>query len=450
MTYKSLICLVFILFLNNKDYRYAHRMSCSEILKIQEKLQRLFDILSTTIPAQSIQDHPFDFYKDRLDELHLFLDKIIHISENERERIEKKAEDTKSKILEYSKQLGLVAPQISEFYNLNLYNEFLENEMKRILAIRSRAQSEIVSLVDEISAIKNWLGIKDSAPVIPVDEISLERINYLRMQLAELNISKNEREKMRQYFYDEIQANAKILGEKVEFTFEEKICELERLMSDLKNRIEERRRELKELKDDILRREQTLKVQPREWDDCLDKANIEKMKIYHEHLKSEQNRLFDEIFANTKKELEEINAIFGIKNSEFEKTEKSLDEMRNLINELLPKKDMFCEIRSLINKRKLLLEKMTEFEKIASDPKRLFKSSFQLNSEEKFRNTAYPSLLKIEESLMDLLHLYESTFGVFEYEGLQYKDSLKLEIENRIINRTIFISRCDSPFRKKK
>lgn len=93
---------------------------------------------------------------------------------------------------------------------------------------------------------------------------------------------------------------------------------------------------------------------------------------------------------------------------------------------------------------------MTEFEKIASDPKRLFRSSFQLNTEEKLGNTAYPSLLKLEEKLFELIEAYEESFGRFCLSGQDYKILLRAEIDNRIINRTVFISRCDSPYRKKR
>jgi hypothetical protein len=50
---------------------------------------------------------------------------------------------------------------------------------------------------------------------------------------------------------------------------------------------------------------------------------------------------------------------------------------------------------------------MMDFEKSASDPRRLFRSSFQLLEEEKFRKTCYPTLLKMEERLSKLLNDWE-------------------------------------------
>jgi hypothetical protein len=54
---------------------------------------------------------------------------------------------------------------------------------------------------------------------------------------------------------------------------------------------------------------------------------------------------------------------------------------------------------------------MIEFEKHASDPRRLFGSSVQLNAEEKWRKTAYPTLLRIEERLILRIRQYEE--GMF-------------------------------------
>jgi hypothetical protein len=50
---------------------------------------------------------------------------------------------------------------------------------------------------------------------------------------------------------------------------------------------------------------------------------------------------------------------------------------------------------------------MKEFEVTASDPARLFRPSFQLIEEEKFRKTACPNLLSLEASLKKKILEYE-------------------------------------------
>lgn len=50
---------------------------------------------------------------------------------------------------------------------------------------------------------------------------------------------------------------------------------------------------------------------------------------------------------------------------------------------------------------------MIAFEQTARDPKRLFQSSFQLVEEEKFRRRAYPTLLKLESTLLNAIIKFE-------------------------------------------
>ena len=50
---------------------------------------------------------------------------------------------------------------------------------------------------------------------------------------------------------------------------------------------------------------------------------------------------------------------------------------------------------------------MIDFEKSASDPRRLFRSSFQLVEEEKFRKTCFPTLMKLEQKLEKAIVAWE-------------------------------------------
>ncbi|EQB60427.1 hypothetical protein NAPIS_ORF02031 [Vairimorpha apis BRL 01] len=113
------------------------------------------------------------------------------------------------------------------------------------------------------------------------------------------------------------------------------------------------------------------------------------------------------------------------------------------------KESFYVKITDLINKRSNLIQMMNEFEIIASDPKRLFKSSFQLNKEEKFRKNAVPNLIRIENEIISKINEYKLQFGDFIYKGEKYEDILKRENSNRIMNKTVFINKFDSPYKKR-
>ena len=50
---------------------------------------------------------------------------------------------------------------------------------------------------------------------------------------------------------------------------------------------------------------------------------------------------------------------------------------------------------------------MIQFEKSASDPRRLFQSSFRLLEEDKWRKSCWPNLVKIEDQLINACIAYE-------------------------------------------
>lgn len=56
-------------------------------------------------------------------------------------------------------------------------------------------------------------------------------------------------------------------------------------------------------------------------------------------------------------------------------------------------------------------QKMIDFEKTASDPKRLFQASFQLLEEEKWRNNCLPRLLYLDRQLIKALNEFEKLAG---------------------------------------
>lgn len=101
-------------------------------------------------------------------------------------------------------------------------------------------------------------------------------------------------------------------------------------------------------------------------------------------------------------------------------TADGLQHLSRQLAALQPKLEQSLQIISSITSRYALIAKMREFEKSASDPARLFRSSFQLLQEEKFRKTALPSLLNLETQLKSLLAEYKLKF---EEEFIYYDEN---------------------------
>ncbi|KAJ3299038.1 hypothetical protein HK104_010053 [Borealophlyctis nickersoniae] len=98
-----------------------------------------------------------------------------------------------------------------------------------------------------------------------------------------------------------------------------------------------------------------------------------------------------------------------------------------LIAEIAKLKARFERYKTLyrqIEDRNALIQKMRDFEISASDPARLFRSSFQLIEEEKFRKTCFPTLMRQEEALRRGIAGYEMETGLPFY----YKKERFLEV----------------------
>lgn len=102
--------------------------------------------------------------------------------------------------------------------------------------------------------------------------------------------------------------------------------------------------------------------------------------------------------------------------------------------------DARLDIVPKIQKRQALVERMRAFELTAKDPNRLFGPSFRLMEEDRFRKTAYPSLLRIESQLEADLQNFKARFPEDElwWQGRPFADLLAEERENRYINESIF------------
>ncbi|KAJ3241610.1 hypothetical protein HDU77_010959 [Chytriomyces hyalinus] len=98
-------------------------------------------------------------------------------------------------------------------------------------------------------------------------------------------------------------------------------------------------------------------------------------------------------------------------------------------------------IYALIESRRALLTRMTEFEhKTANDPTRLFRSSFQLNEEERFRKTCVPTLLKLEARLRKEIEDFErDQERWFMFRGVRHLSALDQDIADRFVNEAIFM-----------
>lgn len=334
---------------------------------------------------------------------------------------------------------------------------FLINEEKRLYIKITELYYKAKRIYDNIIVMKNY--IKDDIVLeIDFEIIDIELYNKLKEIHFEYKAKVLEIEKQRNDYYNKIILFYKEL-EIEEFDSIDKQIINDYTSVDIINLVdkynelceEKQKREtyIKSLISDI----QTLQTMLKDFyiTDCvlemnctatnikdLETMKIDLQKMYQDH--------FDNIFTDKHSQLTDLCSVFNIEMTDFSKTPESLEIMNLIIEELNNKKESYLNILDFKKKHKELKDKMIEFEKNASDPKRLFKSSFQLMSEEKFRKNAYPSLLNLENKIMEIIDEYENRFGVCEFGGKNMRNELVNEIENRIINRNVFImNRHETP-----
>lgn len=120
---------------------------------------------------------------------------------------------------------------------------------------------------------------------------------------------------------------------------------------------------------------------------------------------------------------------------------QALQRMSKHLSVLKPLAERASKIHVLINDRTSLIQRMKDFEVTASDPARLFRSSFQLNQEEKFRKTALPTLLGIEKRLHEECSRFETEAGrpfTLHDCATPFVDTLQADISSRYVNETVF------------
>lgn len=418
---------------------------------IKQKLEELYDILIDIVPLKDLKEDPFEETGVYYTEIIETITSLLLRAASERERIEKENDEIRNKIELYTAQLQLENVNFPKPKNIGLEKELLRNEFQRICVYRERLKSKIKIIFDEMQRLEADLYGASAAPKdISCEEVSFENLKNLESRKEDLKEKVKELESKRQQFYDDIELYGSKIGKSVSFTFQERICDLRKILESLMTEYEMKKDQYEKLACEIKKKERVLNIERRTFVYDLSESTLSEMQEYDEWLKSEQSRLFDEIFDRIRGEIIELSNAVGKVALEYPRSEDGLVKMKEEVEKLYPVREMYREIVDIIKKRTELIEKMMQFEKVASDPKRLFKSSFQLNTEEKFRNSAYPSLLKMEEAIFQMIDAFEMNYGPFFYEGLEFRKALKGEIENRIINRTVFISRCDSPYRKKR
>ncbi|KAM0687178.1 hypothetical protein COBT_001586 [Conglomerata obtusa] len=348
--------------------------------------------------------------------------------------------------------------------NLNLEHEILKEQEERINFKINALKAKIISKIKQIITLIEWIGLdylnemnKDQKSIIMHlnEEIKTENINItflkdlIKINLI-LNKIKDDKEKERIKYYKFIISGYEQLQEEtineidkqiINNFYDVKIDLLYKKYIEIKTEIENRKNKVIFLLNEIEKLEINLEghIVTENYEKDISMKNVKYLEEKRLFLQKEEEKHFEIIFNETLNELSEICKVFEMEMVNFDKTKGNLEIMKKIINELKNKKDLFLEIWELIDKRENIKNKMIEFEINASDPKRLFRSSFQLINEERFRKNAVPNLLKIEEKLVEKIKEYEKQFEVFLVKGENFRENIENEIKNRIINKSVFI-----------
>jgi len=179
---------------------------------------------------------------------------------------------------------------------------------------------------------------------------------------------------------------------------------------------------------------------------ALQKQVEEMEKIYKTQIREIMDASCRKIREYTKK----IEAITGVQKKEVlypeieglshSEQERCLSEAEHAAAALGQEHAILENIEAFIRERKELLEKMSMFEEQASDPGRLFRSSFQLISEEKFRKMAVPTLFRVEKEIFALSEQHRDAFGREPLiKARAAVQEIQEEISHRIINSNVFM-----------
>ena len=181
--------------------------------------------------------------------------------------------------------------------------------------------------------------------------------------------------------------------------------------------------------------------------DCIITENVYELQETLKKLEKENEENFKKTFNKSLIEYNELLTLFNeepmmnllsLNSIELKFNEQNfstLKEIREKINTMTPRKTLFLSILEKIEAREVLCQKIVEFEKRSSDPKRLKGSSLILFKEEAFRKKTIPKLFNLEAELIDALVEYEGLFGPYLHMGRAYRERLKKEINGRVIKK---------------
>uniref|UniRef100_A0A1D1Z0E6 Protein regulator of cytokinesis 1 n=1 Tax=Anthurium amnicola TaxID=1678845 RepID=A0A1D1Z0E6_9ARAE len=246
------------------------------------------------------------------------------------------------------------------------------------------------------------------------------------------------------YYTPQLPEGLKLKPEHLEI-LKNKLTDLEKDYEERKDKMAMMQRSIKNLYDELeIPEEERIKLT-----DSLDQEYLDK-------LEAEFERLREIMRAKIQKAIEEYTLQLGelwdkclvpqYERDEFFSSLRALvsaEEVYELLAQEVDRlQDLYvkcAKIYRLMLERRALIEKMIEFEKSASDPRRLFQPSFRLLEEEKWRKSCWPNLVKIEDQLINACIAYEEAERKpFMHESKRYLDTLQSEISERIVNQMFF------------
>lgn len=424
------------------------------------KLDRLFTSYRTTSTTQRLTQ--------KIDQLNEFLEGKLIEERIYREDLLEQTNNLSTQIRHFDALLCLTnEPQSSQETNSLI-------EMKQELQIKyQHKQQLVVQLQQEIDKIfadlqstsKEFHSAEEHShfiKAIPANPTSVQDLAFLTQQLRELHFEREHYQQMKSECLAAISQSHKIMGVGNESCDLEdrSLQELKQISQELGEREQLLRREIDFLREQIRKDLEIIDQFKCDLLDCLlERKSIDLSSDFQSSLTKQIETLsetvgrlekikrlqFEKAFEAEYASLQEIWNLLHIPAQEreafFLQTDRysleGIQTIRGEIARLTPIYQLAQQIEASIVKREEFIQQMKAFEISASDPARLFRSSFQLNQEERFRKTAYPTLLRIEDELRTfLLQYHQLTCNNYK---TNYLEQLEQEIEERSVSETFFL-----------
>lgn len=323
----------------------------------------------------------------------------------ELEQIKKEIGEEQLEILTNTKNENL----IEKYKFLKLQHEKYKSKKEEIL-------DRNINMLKEIERIKTFLvKVENNEEDLISEEHSLtllEQSNKIKKNLTKYQRLFNDQEDMRVYFLDEIKKVSIQINEEIDMN---KLCTLH--IIDLDQVLLKKQNEYKWLITKIEKKKADIEKYTKILEfvkisvDCKNdqkaKNVLEKLETYNQILKTIEEKIDikqinDKLNQQIEHVLHKIKARIGV-TLNFHKQNSDLlidlDQKISSYTDLLTTYDKIKVFQTLMNKRRDLVHAITQFNSLASDPKRLKGSSLQLFKEEKFRRTAYPTLKRLDKEL---------------------------------------------------